>query len=545
MMVVDEKRELIDLLVEWEEQRRLGRHLTAEELSPSDPELQEQLRERIARRQQLRAVFESPTLGEDEAPAPGPALPAVAGYEIVEVIGHGGMGVVYKARQLGLNRIVALKMVLAGASASPSSLARFRAEAEAVAQLAHPNIVQIYEIGEQNGCPFLALEYVSGGSLAQQLDGTPVAPRQAAELVLALARAIEHAHERGIVHRDVKPANVLLLADGTPKVTDFGLAKRVGGSDVHTQTGAILGSPVYMSPEQAAGALDKIGPATDIYALGVILYELLTGRPPFRGASLIETIEQVREHEPAPPRTLQPRIPRDLEIICLKCLEKSPLRRYESAAELAADLYNFLHGDPIRAHSATLLDQVARTISHHSFDERFRGFADRMLLFAPVPLVVHLIAYAILAGRPYYAAGMVITTACMFYTLLPALIITGTPTLHGLPTWQKRHFMTVWIGQLIAIAVILLVVTLFVPRDRPQMLLMVYPLLATTAAISFLAHATEAGVYYMVGAILFGVAILTALTPYWAPLEVAFFMTANMTSQSLYLRRLSRPGNED
>jgi hypothetical protein len=277
-----------------------------------------------------------------------------------------------------------------------------------------------------------------------------------------------------------------------------------------------------------------------VYALGVILYELLTGRPPFRGASLMETIEQVREHDAVPPRSLQPRVPRDLEIVCLKCLEKSPQRRYSSAAELANDLNRFLHGDPIEAHSATLLDQVARTISHHSFDERFRGFADRLLLFAPIPLVVHLLAFAAVAGKSYYAMAMVTTTACMFYTLLPALIVTGTPTLYGLPSWQKRHFMTVWIGQMAAIAVILLVVAISTPRERPEMLLLVYPLLAVTAAMSFLAHATEAGIYYMVAGILFCVAVLTALTPYWAPLEVAFFMTANMTFQALYLRRLTR-----
>lgn len=540
-MVIDEQHELLDLLVEWEEQRRLGRNLTPEELSPSDPALQEQLRERIERRQQLRAVFDSPTLGGvDEAPTAMPTLPSVAGYEILEVIGRGGMGVVYKARQLGLNRIVALKMVLAGANASPQSLARFRAEAEAVAQLAHPNIVQIYEIGEQDNCPFLALEYVSGGSLAQQLDGTPVSPRQAAEVLLPLADAVHHAHERGIVHRDLKPANVLLVADGTPKVTDFGLAKRVDGSDAHTQSGTILGSPIYMSPEQAAGALEKIGPATDVYALGVILYELLTGRPPFRGSSLIETMEQVREHDAAPPRSLQPRIPRDLEIVCLKCLEKSPQRRYASAAELANDLASFLRGDPIQAHSATLLDQVARTISHHSFDERYRGFADRMLLFAPMPLLIHLAAFGVFAGKSYYATAMVATTTCMFFTLLPALIITGTPTLYGLPSWQKRHFMTVWIGHMVAIGVIIFSVAMFVPSDRPELLMLVYPLWAITGAMSFLAHATEAGMYYMVAGVLFCMAIVTALTPYWAPLEVAVAMTVNMTSQALYLRSLSR-----
>jgi eukaryotic-like serine/threonine-protein kinase len=536
----DRQSAVIELLVEWEEQRRAGRSLAPEDLSPDDLSLQAELKQRIERRKQLRGVFDTPTLGTPEAPATAPPLPEVAGYEILEVIGHGGMGVVYKARQLGLNRIVALKMVLAGANASPQSLARFRSEAEAVAQLAHPNIVHIYEIGEQNGCPYLALEYVGGGSLAQQLDGTPVAPGQAAELVLALARAVHHAHLRGIVHRDLKPANVLLSDDRTPKITDFGLAKRTDADYGQTQTGAILGSPSYMAPEQASGAIDKIGPATDVYALGVILYELLTGRPPFKGASLLETMEQVREHEPAPPRTLQPRAPRDLETICLKCLEKSPRRRYATAADLAADLEAFVCGEPIQAHSLTLLDQVARTISHHSFDARFRGFANRMLMIAPVPLVLHLVAFAIFATRPYYPAAMVATTTCMLFSLMPALLISGTAGLRHLPTWQRRHFMTVWIGHMFAMSMILLVVVVATPRDKPQTLLMVYPLWATTTALSFLAHATEAGMYYVVGAVLFGVAVLMALTPQWAPLEVAFFMSANMTIQALYLRKLTQ-----
>jgi eukaryotic-like serine/threonine-protein kinase len=536
----DHATAVIDLLVEWEDQRRQGHSVSPEELSPDDQDLREELRRRIDRRKQLRNVFDTLSLAEADAPTAAPPLPDVAGYEILQVIGHGGMGVVYKARQIGLNRIVALKMVLAGANASPHSLARFRAEAEAVAQLAHPNIVQIYEIGEREGCPYLALEFVPGGSLERRLDGTPVGAAQAAELVLALARAVQHAHQRGIVHRDLKPANVLLLADGTPKIADFGLAKRADADYTHTQTGAILGSPSYMAPEQAAGATDKIGPATDIYALGVILYELLTGRPPFKGATVIETMEQVREHDPPPPRTLQPKTPRDLEIICLKCLEKQPHRRYTSAAELAEDLQAFLRGEPISAQSLTLLDQVARTISHNSFDARFRGFANRMLAFSPAPLIVHLIAYTFFATKPYYPIAMVATTTCMLFTLLPALLITGTPTLRHLPSWQRRHFMTVWIGHLIAMGVVLLVVILATPRSNPHALLMVYPLWAATAALSFLAHATEAGMYYMVGGILYCISILTALTPQWAPLEVAFFMTANMSVQALYLRKLTQ-----
>jgi serine/threonine protein kinase len=532
--------EIIDLLVDWEEQRQAGRNPAPEQLCPDDPALAAELRQRIARREQLGEMFEMPTLGASEPAIAASPLPQVAGFEIQEVVGRGGMGVVYKARQLGLNRTVALKMVLAGASASPQDLARFRAEAEAVAQLAHPNIVQIFEIGEQGGCPFLALEYVGGGSLAQKLDGTPLAPKQAAETVLALAQAVHHAHQRGIVHRDLKPANVLLAADGTPKIADFGLAKRSDSNQAHTLTGTILGSPSYMAPEQAAGATNKIGPATDVYALGAILYELLTGRPPFKGSTLLETIEQVREHDAVPPRFLQPKTPRDLETICLKCLEKSPHRRYESAAALEADLRSFLRGEPIAAQSLTLFDQVARTISHHSFDARFRGMANWMMIVAPIPLSLHIVAYLLLAGRPHYALGMVATTAAVIFTLLPTLLIFGVPTARLLPAWQWKHFVSVWVAHLLAVALTLFVVLVFAPRGDPMMVLMVYPLWAAITGISFFAHATEAGIYYLIGCLLFAGAIVMALTPYWAPLEVAFLMTANMTFQAIYLRRLSR-----
>ena len=542
--VAEKSERLLDLLAEWDEARRAGRPLSPEELCPDDASLQGELKARIARRVQLAAVFEMPTLSESEAPAAAVALPQVAGYEILEVIGHGGMGVVYKARQLGLNRLVALKMILAGANASPHELARFRAEAEAVAQLQHQSIVQIYEIGEQSGCPFLALEYIGGGSLAEHLSGTPVAPKQAVELVLALATAVHHAHERGIVHRDLKPANVLLQLDGSPKIADFGLAKRkTEASQAHTQTGTILGSPSYMSPEQAAGHTEHIGPATDVYALGVILYELLTGRPPFKGASVLETIDQVREHDPVPPRALQPKTPRDLETICLKCLEKRPQRRYASAAALADDLAAFLDGDPISAQSLTVFDQVARSISHHSFDDRFRGFANQLLMFSPLPLVVHVVAYFVFRNWSYYPLAMVLTTATLVLTLLPVVIAASVHTLKDWPAWQRRHFITMrianWFGLLLALAIVLV----SVPPDSPYVL-MVYPVWATISAMCFLAHATEVGMYFLVGAFLCLAAIIMALTPAWAPLEVALFITLNAIGQGLYLRRLSRQGTE-
>jgi WD40 repeat protein/tRNA A-37 threonylcarbamoyl transferase component Bud32 len=276
-------------------------------------------------------------------------LPAIPGYEIEGELGRGGMGVVYKARHLRLHRICALKMVLAGPHAAPEALVRFLTEAEAVAKLRHPHIVAIHQIGEYDGLPFIELEYLAGGSLAEQLDGTPRPPRRAAELIETLAGAVRAAHEAGVVHRDLKPANVLMDDDGTPKVADFGVAKALGAETGLTATDSILGSPSYMAPEQAGGRSREVGPAADMYALGAILYELLTGRPPFRGATVLETLEQVKTTEPVPPSRLVPGLPRDIETIALKCLEKVPERRYGSARELADELGRYLRGEPILA----------------------------------------------------------------------------------------------------------------------------------------------------------------------------------------------------
>jgi WD40 repeat protein/Tfp pilus assembly protein PilF len=287
--------------------------------------------------------------------------PTIAGYEIVGRLGRGGMGVVFQAWQQKLNRIVALKMVLAGAHARPEEIARFRVEIEAVARLQHPNIVQIYEVGEQDGLPFFAMEYADGGSLAQKLLGTPFSVRRAAQLAEQLARAIHAAHERGIVHRDLTPANVLFAGDGAPKITDFGLAKiLIGGGVTQTQTGLILGTPNYMPPEQAEGRTRDVTPATDVYALGAILYEMLTGRPPFRGETPQETVRQVMTDEPVPPRRLRPRVAVDLETICLKCLQKEPHKRYSSALELADDLQRFLVDKPIAARRTGLPERTWR-----------------------------------------------------------------------------------------------------------------------------------------------------------------------------------------
>jgi tetratricopeptide (TPR) repeat protein/tRNA A-37 threonylcarbamoyl transferase component Bud32 len=274
----------------------------------------------------------------------------VAGYELLSELGRGGMGVVYKARQKSLNRLVALKMLLHTGHARPEDMARFHVEAEAIAHLQHPNIVQVFEIGEHEGCPFFSLEFVEGQSLSAKIDSTPQPPAEAARLVQQVAEAMDVAHRRGIIHRDLKPANILLTTEGQPKVTDFGLAKRFeDAGDGPTREGAIMGTPSYMAPEQAAGKTREVGPAGDIYSLGAILYDMLTGRPPFRGTTLLDTLQQVQRVEPVPPVRLQDRVPRDLDTICLKCLEKDPKKRYTSAGALAEDLRRFLAGEPILA----------------------------------------------------------------------------------------------------------------------------------------------------------------------------------------------------
>jgi eukaryotic-like serine/threonine-protein kinase len=330
------------------------------------------------------------------AAAGGRELPVVPGYEIVQEVGRGGMGIVYQARQLGLARTVALKMVSTGLTAGPKDLTRFRAETAALARLQHPNIVQIYDVGEAAGRPYFAFEFVAGGSLAQQLRGKPQPVRPAAQLVETLARAVHAAHANGVIHRDLKPANVLLqrsevgsqrskepgripppsefgplTLDLIPKIADFGLAKYVGGdgegSDQHgpTVTGELLGTPSYMAPEQAMVHRQPVGPTADVYALGAILYELLTGRPPFTGETPLTTVWQVLHNEPVSVTSLQPNVPRDLETICLRCLRKEPRQRYGSALELAEDLQRFLRDEPIRARPVGAVEKLWRWVRRH------------------------------------------------------------------------------------------------------------------------------------------------------------------------------------
>lgn len=288
---------------------------------------------------------------------------SIGPYSIERVLGRGGMGIVYQAYQTKLGRTVALKMVLAGSHASSSALDRFLAEAKAVAHLQHPNIVQIFEIGEHERLPFFSLEFVDGQSLDKKLGGNPLPPQEGAQLLVTICRAMQYAHDNGVLHRDLKPANILLTKDGVPKVTDFGLAKRLeeeAAESGATREGTVMGTPSYMSPEQAQGAIAKLGPAADQYSLGAMLYEFLTGRPPFVSPKPLETIMQVLKNEPLPPRELQPKVPLDLETICLKALSKEPEKRYTSCAELANDLERFLRGEPIIARPVSQAEKAWR-----------------------------------------------------------------------------------------------------------------------------------------------------------------------------------------
>jgi serine/threonine protein kinase len=389
---------LTELLSCWNELRRQGRAPSAEELCAECPERLGDLKreiEAIAAMEAFLGVVPGRPRSLAEAlptteATPSPLGVEVPGYKILGELGRGGMSVVYKARHIKLKRLVALKMILAGAHAGPPDLARFSTEAEVIARLQHPNIVQIYEVGECDGRPYLALEFIEGGSLAARLTGQPLPPHEAAALVETLARAVHAAHTAGIVHRDLKPANILLAVVGcqlsvvsqdgeassslttgnwqlttTPKITDFGLAKRLDQEQGQTESGAILGTLSYMAPEQAGGRRQEVGPAVDIYSLGAILYELVTGRPPFRAATLLDTVLQVLNDEPIPPGRLNPQLPRALETICLKCLQKERHRRYADAAALADDLQRFRSGATILARPVGMGTRLLRGCRRH------------------------------------------------------------------------------------------------------------------------------------------------------------------------------------
>ncbi len=362
------------------EQLQNGRTPDVDTIAREHPELADELRELwltaqiaedLASNAETDATVEYPSRVPSAAPRASfsaEALPAIGDCELIEELGRGGMGIVYRAWQKGLGRIVALKVLLNASTASAIEVARFRAEATSAAQLDHPHIVPVYGVGDHEGRPYFIMRLIEGQSLARYLADGPIAARESARLLAPIARAVDYAHRRGVLHRDLKPSNILIDREGTPHVADFGLAKRLDSDAGLTSPGAIVGTPGYMSPEQVGAGRGPIGPASDVYGLGAILYQMLTGRPPFQAATALDTVFLVLEQDPVPPRLLNPRVDRDLELVAIKCLQKPADLRYPSASALAMDLEAYLAGEPISARSGRLTTVVSRALreTHHA-----------------------------------------------------------------------------------------------------------------------------------------------------------------------------------
>jgi serine/threonine protein kinase len=471
--------------------------------------------------------------------AGGAAVGVAAGtpfgeYELLGELGRGGMGVVYKARDRSLDRVVAIKMILPNALPGAAELQRFRTEAAAAAKLQHSHIVSVHRVGVLEGRPFYSMDYIEGPSLAQRLAQGPLPGRTAARYLAPVARAIDYAHRQGILHRDLKPGNILLDSSDHPRVTDFGLAKQLSTEAGQTRTGAVLGTPSYMAPEQAAGRKD-LGPACDVYGLGALLYELVTGRPPFQADNPLDTLMQVIEREAAPPRLLNPAIDRDLETICLKCLAKNPKERYSTAEALADDLDRYLNGEPIRARSLNVMDRLARTLERDLIPGEFHSYATMLLLFAAVILGESVLMSCLLFAK-VADVWLTVTRFAQFPVLALIFVRYRAPNL--LPrSPSERTLWSIWLGYLVAGAIMT-----GVDRQvfgRGQMYHSgFYAHQATAAGLAFfIMGGVFWGRFYSLGATFFGLALLMPLWPDAAPLV---FGTAWAVALGLIARHLNR-----
>ena len=511
----EREEQLAQLLERMTAELRSGRPPDIEALAREHPDFSGELRELWAAVQVAEGIAAGlsqsswstvpPTVGLSKSGGAAADLPRRFGdFELQAELGRGGMGVVYLARQCSLDRAVGLKMILQGELASASDLARFRSEAESAARLDHPHIVPVYEVGECDGQPYFVMKYVAGTTLARRLAEWPLPPRDAAEILAPICDAIHFAHSRGILHRDLKPSNILIDAEGRPHVTDFGLAKRVTGDSQLTRSGAILGTPCYMAPEQAAGNRGQLGPASDVYSLGTILYQMLTGRPPFQAATAVDTVLLVLEQDPLPPRLLNPRADRDLEMIALKCLQKLPALRYPTAKALADDLRAYLTDEPIAARSGLFSQVIARWFreTHHATVLEHWGLL--WMWHSLALLIISLVTNAfqwrgVTSPGPYFAlwtAGMG-TWAAIFWALRRRA---------GPVTFVERQIAHIWAGSVISIAVLFPVEMLL---RLP--VLKLSPVLAISSGMVFIAKAgILTGEFYIQGAALFVTALLMA-----------------------------------
>ncbi|HKI34724.1 MAG TPA: serine/threonine-protein kinase [Gemmataceae bacterium] len=461
-------------------------------------------------------------------------------YEIIAELGRGGMGVVYRVRQKSLNRVVALKMLLPGSLPTPADLQRFKTEAESTAGLRHRNIVTVHEVGDCDGCHFYSMDFIDGVSLAQRLSSGPLPGRVAARYVEAVARAIHHAHQHDILHRDLKPSNILIDRQDEPHVTDFGLAKRMHADKGQTRTGSILGTPGYMAPEQAAGRIKELGPATDVYGLGAVLYECLTGRPPFQAETPMDTMMQVLERDPAPPSLLNPNVDRDLETICLKCLEKDPANRYPSAEAVADDLRRYLDGESISASTVNVFEYLGRTLGRSQHMGEFRSWGNMLLLFAAIVSVEHLLIFVLTEELTEPSIVFLVVRTLQF--ALMGILFWRNRSRRLLPaSTAERQLWSIWIGYLIGCAAVVLAgrYSEFIPKDDVFKMRQ-YVLWSLLAGMAFFVMGGSYwGRCYAFGLAFFGLAVLLPLKLALAPLGFGALWAVSLLSMGLHLRRLA------
>jgi serine/threonine-protein kinase len=517
------------LLLDMHYRRRCGGRPTAEEYAARFPGEDAVIRDALA-----------PPAPADAAPEPQPRWPTIPGYELLERVPGGGMGVVWKARQKGLGRVIALKMIRDVEIATPEDLRRFRDEYRTGGQLDHANIVPVYEVGEHHGHPFFTMKLIEGSSLEERIRQSPLPPREAARLLAAVARAVQHAHERHVIHRDLKPANILLDAAGEPHVIDFGLAKVAGGEPGRTVSGAILGTPSYMAPEQAAGRSKDVSAATDVYGLGAVLYGMLTGHPPFQAATVDETLAQVIAGAPAPPQWVNGAIDAELQTICLVCLAKNPADRYyATAGELADDLDRYLAGEPIRVRPANAWHQLSRALRRVGvLAPDFQPWSVVCLASAPVVLATQLAVQALFRARqPLWA----VWAAFAFQWLVGLLLIWRYPGARGRLSYLAGTSVLQWLG---TGAASLLLLPLTCPPGGPARAAEVlpwYPPLALLLGLTyFIQGRLYWGEHYLVSVLFLALAILLWLLPAWAPLIFGVCYAPYLVYHGLVFRRLGR-----
>jgi serine/threonine-protein kinase len=507
---------LADLLGELTARLHKGDRPDIDAVCRQHPELADELRELWATAQVMEELGRSAVdsrVTVDQSPAKPQAaaqsLPRDFGdYELLEEVGRGGMGVVYKARQRSLDRLVALKMILRGELASAADLARFRAEAESAARLEHPHIIPVHEVGSSDGQAYFSMKYVEGRTLSAVVKEGPLLPRDAARYVAAIARAVQHAHQQGILHRDLKPSNILIDQHDQPHVGDFGLAKRVEGGASLTRTGAIVGTPSYMAPEQAAGSRGVLGPFTDVYSLGAILYELLTGRPPFQAASAVDTLMLVLEQEPVPPRRLNPKVDRALEMICLKCLQKPADLRYESAAHLADDLDAFLRGDPVSARPSGMAYLVANLLRETHQAAVLENWG-ALWMWHSLVLIILCTATNALAWAGYQSVYPYLAIWTIGLGTWASIFWAARTYLGGPVTFVEREIAHLWAASTVGS------ISLFgVERLMGLPVLKLTPVLGVLAGMVFLVKAGMlSGWFYIASAACFVTAALMAIFP--------------------------------